>query len=87
MCQCEIYAKHNLQKEAGKAALDLKDSENSPASKQKSRDGHQWQQLGVKNMRPHFAEYFRLILKLSKTIYNSGHQCVRLNVSYVGGSS
>lgn len=72
-------------KEAGKGALDLKDSESS--SKQKSGDGHQWQQLEFKNMRPHFAEYFRLILKLSKTIYNSRNECLHLNVSYVWGSS
>lgn len=72
-------------KEAGKGALNLKDSENS--SKQKSGDGHQWQQLEFKNMRPHFAVYFRLILKLSKTIYNSGNECLHLKVSYVWGSS
>lgn len=72
-------------KEAGKGALNLKDTENS--SKQKSGDGHQGQQLEFKNMRPHLAEYFRLILKLSKTIYNSGNECLHLNVSHVWGSS
>lgn len=88
MCavMCETYVKHNLTKRQ-ESALVVKYGENSAASKQSSGDGHQWQQLRVQNTRVHFAEYFRLMLKLSKTIYNSGNQCVHLNVSYVGGSS
>lgn len=64
MCWLEVSGELS-SKEAGKVARELKDTESSPAFKQKS-DG--WQLLEVKNS-PRFSEFlhYRLILKLNKT--------------------